>query len=347
MNDDRTIQKYFLLALMTVVGVTVFYILQPFLAPVALAAVFAVVLQPVYQRVLGKVRGSQTLAALITLLICLILLLVPLVYFGVRLLGESQQLYASIGSGEWRVSLDSAVQTSGPWLDSYVPNAGEKLAQLTASIDTYAKQGLEWLIGHLGVAFSGLSAFFLGLFIFFVTLYYLLRDGWRLSRYLVRLSPLTDKDDQLILSRLEVAVNSVVRGKLLIALIQGVFAGIGFAIFGVPNAVLWALVATIAALLPPFGTAVVTLPAALYIFLTGNPAAAVGLFIWGTVAGVLDNVVGPKLMSSGTEQHPLLMLLAVLGGIALFGPVGVFLGPLTLSLFLTLLSLHIDFARNS
>src|SRR3989344_9497658 len=114
MNTDRTIQKYFLLALMTVVGVTVFYILQPFLAPVALAAVFAVVLQPVYVRVLSKVRGSETLASLITLLICLILLLVPLIFFGVRLLGESQQLYVSIGSGEWRTSLDTVVQTNGP-----------------------------------------------------------------------------------------------------------------------------------------------------------------------------------------------------------------------------------------
>ncbi|MCE9541882.1 AI-2E family transporter [Candidatus Kaiserbacteria bacterium] len=345
--SDRTVQQYFLLALLTVVGVTVFYILQPFLAPIALAAVFAVVLQPVYQRALKELKGSEALAAFVTLLICLVVLLIPLIFFGVRLLNESQQLYSSIGSGEWRTTLDNAVQTSGPWVERYVPDASSKIAEISSSIDTYAKQLLSWLISNLGVAFSGLSAFFLGLFIFFMTLYYFLRDGARLCRYLVRLSPLADADDKKILARLDVAVSSVVRGKLLIALIQGVFAGVGLAIFGVPNSVIWGLVAVIASLVPPLGTALVLLPAALYVFLAGDPGSALGLILWGVAAGTVDNIIGPKLMSSGTEQHPLLMLLAVLGGIAFFGPVGVFLGPLTVSLFQTLLSIHIESGQGS
>ena len=340
--SDRTIQQYFLLALLTIVGVTVFYILQPFLAPIALAAVFAVVLQPVYKGALKALNGSEAIAALVTLLVCLIVMLVPLIFFGARLLNESQQLYGSIGSGEWRSTLDTAVHTAGPWLDAYVPDASAKIVGISASIDTYAKDLLSWLISNLGVAFSGVSAFFLALFIFFMTLYYFLRDGARLCSYLVRLSPLADTDDNKILARLDVAVSSVVRGKLLIALIQGVFAGVGLAVFGVPNSVLWGLVAVIASLVPPLGTALVLLPAALYVFLTGSPGAAIGLIIWGVVAGTIDNIIGPKLMSSGTEQHPLLMLLSVLGGIAFFGPVGVFLGPLTLSLFQTLLTIHIE-----
>ncbi|MBV9159374.1 MAG: AI-2E family transporter [Candidatus Kaiserbacteria bacterium] len=343
--NERGLAEYFLLALLLLAGALVFFILQPFLAPIALAAVFAVVLQPIYRRALFELKGSETLAALLVVLVCLILLIVPLAFFGARLLAESQQLYQSISSGEWRTVLDAGLSNTAPWMNHYAPGASGSFSQFSASIDDYAKSGLSWLIQHLGVAFSGVSAFFLALFIFFVTLYYLLRDGARLCRYLVRLSPLKDKDDEMILARLEVSVNSVVRGKLLIALIQGIFAGVGYAIFGVPNSILLGLISIVAALIPPFGTGLITVPAAAYLFLAGHPDAALGLFLWALIAGVIDNMIGPRLMSSGTQQHPLLMLVSVLGGIAFFGPVGVFLGPLSVSLFLTLLDLHMEVNR--
>jgi predicted PurR-regulated permease PerM len=339
---DKTVQQYFLIALLAAVGIAVFYIVQPFLAPLALAAVFAVVLQPIYRHLLRRTRGSQGLASLATVFIFMVLILIPCIFFGARLLAESQQLYVSVASGEWRAELDTMLARSGPMLERYVPDATATLQEISASLDGYARTALAWLIQHLGVAFSGVSAFILALFIFFITLYYLLREGGRLCRYIVRLSPLADKDDEMILDKLATAVNSVVRGKLLIALIQGIFAGIGLFVFGVPNALLWALVATVAALVPPLGTGLVMVPAALYVFLAGHPGAAIGLVVWGIVAGMIDNVFGPALMARGAQQHPLLMMLAVLGGIAFFGPVGVFLGPLTVSLFLVLLTLHIE-----
>ena len=211
-------QRLFLIALILAVGVTVFYILQPFLSALALAAVFAVVLQPLYRYLVQAFRGRESLASLATVLICVIAILVPLSYFGVRLLGQSQQLYESIATGEWRSTLESTLTTTEPYIERYVPNADAKIAEIGESVDEYARSLLSWLIAHLGDAFSGLSAFFLGLFIFFVGLYYLLRDGKNLCRYLIRLSPLSDMDDSRILARLESAVNSVVRGKLLVAL---------------------------------------------------------------------------------------------------------------------------------
>lgn len=342
--QDRTTARYFLLALLLAVGVVAYYILQPFLTPLALAAIFAVVLQPVYMRALKNLHGSETLASLMTVLVFLVILLVPVAFFGERLFSESQQLYRLVSSGVLPTDMTAFVQERGAFLDAYIPNASQKLVEATANFSQYANDGLSWLVQHLGVAFSSVSAFFLGFFIFLMSLYYLLRDGGRLCRYLVRLSPLPDTDDELILRRLTVAVNSVVKGKILIALAQGLFAGVGLFVFGVPNAILWTLVATVAALIPPFGTGLITLPAAIYLFFV-SPAAAIGMLIWGVIGSVIDNIFGPKLMSRGTSQHPLVMLLAVLGGIAVFGPVGVFLGPLVLSLFLTLLDVHLDVPR--
>lgn len=335
-------QQYFLIALLAAAGILVFYIARPFIAPLALGAIFAVVLQPIYSHLVHRLKGSESLAALATVLIFMVLIMIPFVFFGARIFSESQNLYVSVASGEWRAGLDSAIASAGPWLEQYVPDASTTLTEISASIDEYARAGLSWLISHLGVAFSGVSAFLLSLFIFFVGLYYFLKEGVRLSRFLTKLSPLADEHDETIQRRLALAVNSVVRGQLLLALIQGVFVGAGLFLFGVPNALIWTLLAMMSAIIPPLGTAIVTVPAALFLFLTGNPGAAIGLLVWAVIAGVIDNVLGPRLMAQGTKQHPLMMMISVLGGIALFGPVGVFLGPLAVSFFLTLITLHIE-----
>lgn len=342
--STRIVQEYALVALLIGAGLAVFFILKPFLAPLALAAIFAVVLQPVYRRARKEVRGSETFAALTTVIMLLLALLIPIMWFGSALVQETQQLSGGLFAGDWQAKLAALVQAKAASIDALVPGTSGWLIAASANLDLYAREALTWLVQHIGVAFSSVSAFVLALFVFFLALYYLLRDGARLCRYIVRLSPLADTDDEVILARLTVAVNSVVRGKLLIALVQGIFAGIGLALFGVPNALLWALVATVAALVPPLGIGLVMVPAALYVFIAGSSGGAIGLLVWGFVAGVLDNVLGPKLMAHGTAQHPLLTLLSILGGIALFGPVGVFLGPLVVSLFLTLLSLHINSA---
>lgn len=343
--SDRSVQRYFLLALLLAVGFVVFYIMQPFLSPLVLAAIFAVVLQPVYKRALKDMRGSESLAALTTTLAFLVILLVPAVFFGERIFNESRQLYAAVSDGSLVRGFDTFVSERSTFFDAYIPNASTMIADATRDLSAYANDGIRWLVGNLGVAFSGVSAFVLSFFVFLMALYYLLRDGERLSRYLVRLSPLPDSDDDLILNRLSTAVNSVVKGKILIALAQGVFAGLGLMIFGVPNALLWGLLSTLFALIPPFGTGVVTFPAAIYLYAVAGPFPAIGMIVWGIIGGAIDNIFGPQLMARGTSQHPLGMILAVLGGLALFGPVGVFLGPLILSLFVTLLDVHLDIHR--
>lgn len=346
--ESRVLQPYFLFILIAGALVLSYFILAPFLAPLILGIVAAVVLQPLYRRILRWVRGRESIASLLSVGLVLIVLLVPLSLISMQLLREAQQLYQAVSGGGLAATVDSAVDAASPTLERFAPGSTDMLTNLSTEIDTYVQQGLSWIIQHLGTAFSSVVTVILDLFIFFVTLYYLLRDGGRLRERLIEISPLSSSDDNAIFDDLGAAVNSVVKGMLAVALIQGTLSGIGFFIFGVPNAVLWGLVASVTALVPLLGTSVVLVPAIAYLALTGQTPAAVGLAAWGALAvGLIDNFVGPRLMSSGMRLHPLLVLLSVLGGVALFGPVGVFVGPLALSFLLVLLSIHSAAARTS
>ena len=293
-------------------------------------------------------RGRESLAALATVVLTSIIVLVPVIFLTSSALNDAQQLYASFTSADGQSRIQSILHNLGPQLEQYIPGSEAKLAEFVASADQYAKLGLTWVIQHVGVAFSGITALFLDLFLFFFALYYLLRDGVRLKQHIVKISPLADRDDIRIFERLEVAVNSVVKGRIVVAMAQGILTGAGFALFGVPNAVFWGVVGAIASLLPPFGTALIIVPAVGFLAMEGQTGAAIGLALWGGIAvGLIDNVLSPKLMSRGTQLHPLLVLLSVLGGLVFFGPIGIFLGPLTMSLLVMLLSLYGDLSKGT
>ena len=125
------------------------------------------------------------------------------------------------------------------------------------------------------------------------------------------------------------------------AVTQGLLAGIGFTIFGVPNAALWGFITVIAALVPILGTSIVLTPIIIYLFAFDTLFSAIGLLAWGMLAvGLIDNFLGPKLMQRKIRIHSFLILLSVLGGLSLFGPIGFLIGPLFLALLSTLLDIY-------
>ncbi|MEK7149882.1 MAG: AI-2E family transporter [Patescibacteria group bacterium] len=335
--NDRKPQLYFLIAILAGTFVLTFFIFRPFLYALALAAVFAIVFQPIYQKIVGFVRGRQGLAALATILIVVVFVFTPLIFLGIQIFQEAQQLYFSLAENGGK---DAVLNIFNGLLNSfqkYFPAAQE----FSVNINQYFKQGLSWLLQHLGSVFSSFAKMAVSSLLFLIALYYLLKDGQKLKAAIIALSPLSDVNDEVIFQKLGMAIDSVMKGSLLIALIQGVLVSAGFAIFGVPNAVLWGSVAAIAALIPSIGTALVLLPAIFYLFLSGETLFAVGLLLWGmTAVGLVDNFLGPKFIGRGMQLHPLIILLSVFGGIGFFGPIGFLLGPLTVSLLFALLGIY-------
>jgi predicted PurR-regulated permease PerM len=346
--QSRTLAPYFLVAILIGTLVLAYYIFAPFLTPLIMAAVFAVLLHPVYARILSQMPRWPSIASLLTVLVSIIVILIPLIAVGTQIGLEARDLYIDLKAGDlrdsaemWARQIEGAIVARFPAAESYFANA-------YSDFQMYAESALQWLIQHLAGAFSGVAAGVLKFLLFFVALYYLLRDGPALKEKIVSLSPLSDSYDESVFDRLGLAVNSVVRGNLLIALVQGTLTAIGFTLFGVPHSILWGSTAAIAALIPGVGTGLIFVPTILFMYVSGEAGSAIGLAIWGIFAvGLVDNFLAPQLIGRGIKLHPFLVLLSVLGGLALFGPVGIFLGPLSVSLLFALLSIYADVSKRA
>jgi predicted PurR-regulated permease PerM len=139
-----------------------------------------------------------------------------------------------------------------------------------------------------------------------------------------------------------------VKGSFLVALSQGIVASIGFYIFGVPEPLLWGAFTVIVALVPTVGTSLSIVPAVIYLAVTGHSGAAIGMGVWGALAvGLIDNFLGPKLVGRSTKLHPVLVLIAIVGGIQLFGILGFLIGPIIMAIFIAMLDMYrSDFRDN-
>ncbi len=209
------------------------------------------------------------------------------------------------------------------------------------NVTVYIQNFLEWSFANLDTIFSSVTKLAFQIFIMLFALFYLLRDGSKLKKALISLSPLLDTYDEKIILKVKQAIRSVVAGSLMVSVIQGIMTGVGFLIFGVPNPALWGSFAVVAALIPAFGTSLVLGPGIIYLFLESTQLHAFGLLAWGALAvGLIDNYLSPILMNRGIQIHPFIILLSVMGGLAFFGPIGFIAGPLIVALLAALFEIY-------
>ncbi len=342
--NHKPFQTYFFFIFLAAVFGLAFLIFRSYFNSLVLAAALAIVFQPMYRRLVfllgggtvpGVKPGRESLASLLSLLIVLAIVVAPLVFLISLVFGEARGLYwRLIGDGS-EVSLFRQLLLRLQFLVTPLVSA-ENL-----EIKNYLRQILTWLISNLGALFSSLTEALVSLFVSFFALYYFFKDGYKLKTMLINYSPLSNQDDEQILNKLQLAVNSVIKGSLSVALIQGVLAGLGFAFFGLPNPSIWGTLTVFAALIPGIGTSLVLVPAVVYLLIVGAAPAALGLAIWGFgIVGTIDNFIRPRLIGRGAQIHPFIILLSVFGGIAVFGMIGFLIGPLTMSLFFALLNIY-------
>jgi predicted PurR-regulated permease PerM len=337
--DIGSIQKLFLATLLVAASVLVFFIVKPLFAPLLLAAVFATLFQPLFRQIRAAMPKFPSIAALLTVILVTAFVGVVLGFLINHLLVEAQSLYLY-------VSTSGNVLSIIPEPLLHLINTYAPIGLTSADITTYVQNALAWLLGNFGTLFSGAAHIALTTLVFAISLYYFLRDGDDIVRVVIATSPLPDRDDEKIIERLRLATNSVLRGSLMVALIQGVLSTIGYTIFGIPNPIIWGSLTALSALIPGLGTSIVIVPAVLYLYFQGQTTHAIGLLAWGAVAvGLIDNFIGPRLMGHGIRMHPLLMLVSVLGGLAFFGPIGFLAGPLSVSVFITILRLVTERSR--
>jgi len=330
---ERLIEHVFFFAIFGIVGYIVWQIIAPFIGTLALAAIIATVCYPGYMRVVKTIpRHNRTAGAFVSVFLIAGTIFTPLLLLSYVLFVEARTFYETLSGG---------AQSLAPQIATLEQNIESLFPGFSVDITGYAQAGAGWLASHMGAIFAGTASTILALFIMLIALYYMLKDGPEFVRKIVRLSPLPDAQDEHILSKLSLSIRSVVLGTLSVALIQGILTAFGFTIFGISQPVLWGSVAAIGALIPGVGTSLVFVGAILVSVLSGAYGAAIGLAIWGMFAvGLVDNLLGPYLMSRGAKLHPFAVLLSVLGGVVLFGPVGFLVGPVALSFFMVLVELY-------
>ncbi len=334
MKHSRVIEFTFFYIALALVGYLVWQIFAPFVSALALSAIIVVVCYPLYEFLLRYVvRRNRSIAALLTTIVVFSVIVTPIFFASTLLVNEFVSFYRSIDATA-QLPIDQSLVGLELKLQQYIPG-------FDIDLSGQVKQSFAWFTNNIGNIFAGtisvIFTFLIGMFGSF----YLFRDGKRLVTWLISVSPLKDGEDVEIFDRVARSVRSVVMGTVLVAIIQGVTATVGFSIFGIERPILWGSVAALGALLPGIGTAGIMIPAIAYLFYIGHVPGAIGLIIWSiATVVVVDNFIGPYLMSRGNNLHPFVVLISVLGGISLFGPIGFILGPVFISLFMVLLELY-------
>jgi len=301
----------------------------PYMMLTATAVVAALTLAPFHLWLCQKTRHHLRWCAFLTTVLAMLVSGLPLA-IGVILL--IQQL------NNWQTIDRAALMSSQLW--QFFPKDLQAFV-LQLDVDIVLTRVTQFLSENVAVILSSTSQVLLMTFLFFVILYYLLAEREVVYQKVLALSPLSNRIDNALIKRLTSTVRAVVLGNVVVGGLQGVLAGLGFLVFGVPNAFLWGVVTLLAAQIPMVGTAVITAPAALYLLFTGHASAAIGLGIWGMLlVGGIDNVLKPKLVEGRTNMHPLLILLSMFGGLQFFGPVGFILGPAVLAAALSFLEMY-------
>ncbi|MHB9019863.1 MAG: AI-2E family transporter, partial [Minisyncoccota bacterium] len=306
MNNQK-LQNYFFLFLLLSTTVLIFFVFYPFIGVLALAAILALALQPTYEKIKTLFR-IDWLSSLIVIVLLAIFIIIPLTLLGWQIFRDAQSLYTDTVNNKI-VYVDNINVFLEKPLQKIIPD-------FSIDLTIYVQKLLNWFVGNIGPLVSSTTQILFNLILVIIALFFFLKDNSKIKKLLLEISPLDDKYDNLIIEKLDGAVNSVIKGSLLIAVIQGVLAGIGFWIFGVPSAAFWGTVGVIAALVPGIGTSIVILPAIAYLFVNGGYLAAFGLFIWGTImVGSIDNVLRTIIYKKGVSAHPIFILFAVFGGL--------------------------------
>ena len=163
-------------------------------------------------------------------------------------------------------------------------------------------------------------------------------------RYIKRIIPMKTQYKTALFIRFEDVISAVFVNNILVAIMQGTLVGMGFWGFGIPSPIFWGAIAAFFALIPIIGPPIVWVPGVIYLFLMGNYYPALGLIIFGLIIGISDNIVRPILLKKKIEVHPFLILLSILGGLEVFGFLGIFMGPIIISLLVSVMHLYkLDF----
>ena len=323
MNQDA-INKVTLVLMVVAISALFLSMISHFLMAIFLAGLFSALARPVFYRLNTLYNGHRYLASATTLVLMVTVVLIPLFFLIAIVVAQAIDVGQSVAP--WiKQNLEEPGKLSAylqhlpfyeqlePYRETILTKAGELVGSVSKLI-----------VGGLSSATFGTVNFLFLSFVFLYTMYFFQMDGDKLMRKILYYLPLNSVDENRMLDRFTSVTRATLKGTLLIGLLQGGLAGMAFAIIGIDNAVFWGTVMAVLSIIPSVGSAMVWLPASIILIIQGSVTGGIGLMVFcGVVVGSLDNVLRPILVGKDTKMPDLLVLLSTLGGLSLFGAVGV------------------------
>jgi len=335
-NDWSSRNHIYMLVLLaaTAIGIYLCYRLaEPFLSALAWALALAVLFIPFHRRLESKLK-NPSLAASISVLVIGLIVVVPAAFVGQRLISEAVKgvdtVRTKVEAGEWRRGLEARPPLApiAKWIERHF--------DLPGAVQT----GATWLTTKAGSFLKGSVIGAIGVCLTFYLLFYFLRDHRAALSSFRSLSPLSEMEMNKLFSRVGDAVYATIYGTVAVAVVQGTLGGLMFWWLGLSAPLLWGVVMSLLAVVPVLGAFVVWIPAALLLALEGSWGKALILTVWGgLVVGGIDNLLYPILVGNRLKLHTVLAFIAVVGGLIVFGPSGLILGPVVLTVTQLLLEI--------
>ncbi|MDO6459739.1 AI-2E family transporter [Granulosicoccaceae sp. 1_MG-2023] len=331
-----TVNRTVVLAVAFGISALFLSMIGPFLKAIFLAGLFAALFNPFYQRMRGLVGGREALASGLTVVSALLFVVVPVLVISATVVAQA---------------LDIASQAK-PWIQQHLAEPG-MISEMLSGLPFYDTllPYRDAVLEHLGTFVGGISKTVVDLvqsatvgtvnvvvlvFVVLYTMFFFLLDGDVLVKKILYYLPLDDSDEQQLLARFTSVGRATLKGTAVIGFLQGAFAGLGFWLLGVPSALLWAVVMMFLSVVPGVGTALIWIPATVYLIAVGEIWQAVVLAVYcAAVVGSIDNVLRPRLVGNDTQLHELMIFFSTLGGIIMFGFAGFMIGPIIAALFVT------------
>ncbi|MGL1930478.1 MAG: AI-2E family transporter [Desulfotalea sp.] len=335
--------KYFLI----VFSIGIFFlgrILWPFWAILVLSFLLTNIFRPIYLFLEKKM--SPHMASSITCLMIFALVFLPLLFFTGALTGEALGLYNWVRDANVWLKLQHFIQDS-PRVAQIQGALGDfginlKPSQMIESLSYVAKSGGLFIYNQASSWAANILQFVALFFIMILVIFFLLIDMPKLKNFIIRLSPLPDDEDKLLIEKFDKIANAILKGNGICGIIQGVAGGVVFSILGLNSPLLWGCIMAILAFLPIFGIGLVMLPAALILVIGGHVGSAIFLGIFYILLSFgMEYLVKPKLVGSQVKMHTLLVVLAIMGGLSVYGILGIIYGPLIVTAFLTLSDIYL------
>lgn len=331
--ERKQASTLFLLVVAGILLYLCFLIIQPFLGPFFLAVMMAIVCRPLNSFIMAHVHRPNV-APLISTILVIFLLIAPALGLAILVEKEVTGIFQSLEkSTGGEAGLESALTKTLEKLDKW---AGNRINlsdfNLQAELTPWIKKISHPVVSMGKDSLSNVFVFITNTVVTFFTLFYLFRGDRSLRHNLAMILPLNSNQVERLITGIDNSIIANIHGCVAVAVAQGVLTGLAFLVLGIPDPILWGIVTGVLSMLPVIGSAAVWGPAAVLMFVNGSWLKGMALLIWGAVVvAQIDNVVRPYIVSKRSAMHPLAVFVSLMGGVAVFGVLGLFLGPVIVS----------------